>query len=58
MWRFHQKFKRYSKTHSSWSKKEIGDMFINVKNLEEKVHFVEEKFILDQSEYNKNSIHE
>lgn len=33
-------------------------MFINVKNLEEKVHFVEEKFILDQSEYNKNSIHE
>ncbi|XP_049348952.1 uncharacterized protein LOC125813502 [Solanum verrucosum] len=58
MWRFHQKLKRLSKTLSSWSRGEFGDIFIRVKEYEEKVRIAEENLIHNQTEDNRTTLHE
>ena len=58
MWKFHQKLQRLSNTLSSWSKKEFGDIFLQVKEYEEKVKSVEENVIKDQREVNRTLLHE
>lgn len=45
MWRFHQKLKRLSNTLSTWSRREFGDIFIKVREYEDKVRTAKEKFI-------------
>ncbi|WMV13661.1 hypothetical protein MTR67_007046 [Solanum verrucosum] len=45
MWKFHQKLKRLSNTLSSWSEGEFGDIFLRVKEYEEKVKTAEENLI-------------
>ncbi|KAG5585848.1 hypothetical protein H5410_046282 [Solanum commersonii] len=49
MWKFHQKLKRLSNTLSSWSG-EFGDIFVRVKEYEEKARNAEENLIQDHTE--------
>ena len=58
MWRFHQKLKRLSNTLSSLSKKEFGDIFLKVREFEEKVKEAEENLILNNCGTSRESIHE
>ncbi|XP_059289464.1 uncharacterized protein LOC132042983 [Lycium ferocissimum] len=54
---FHQKMKRLSKTLSSWSRREFGDIFENVKEFEEKVKEAEEELINNNNEENRTKLH-
>jgi len=58
MWRFHQKLKRLSNTLSSWSRGEFGDIFIKVKEYEERVRAAEENLIHTHNEINRTILHE
>ncbi|KAG5580316.1 hypothetical protein H5410_050943 [Solanum commersonii] len=58
MWKFHQKLKRLSNTLSSWSRKELGDIFGKVREYEEKIRMAEEELIQDQKETNRTALHE
>ncbi|KAG5605800.1 hypothetical protein H5410_027292 [Solanum commersonii] len=58
MWRFHQKLKRLSNTLSSWSRGEFGDIFIKVKEYEERVRAAEENFIHTHNAINRTTLHE
>ena len=58
MWVFPQKPKRLSKTLMCQSKKEFGDVFLNIKNYEEKVKAAEQEFILHNSDHNRTNLHE
>ncbi|WMV45639.1 hypothetical protein MTR67_039024 [Solanum verrucosum] len=58
MWRFHQKLKRLSNTLSSWSMGGFGDIFIKLKEYEERVRATEENLIHDHNEINRTTIHE
>ncbi|XP_015161044.1 uncharacterized protein [Solanum tuberosum] len=57
MWKFHQKLKRLARTISSWSKEEFGDIFIKVKEYENRVKMAEESFIQNNSEENRTALH-
>lgn len=50
--------KRLAATLSSWSKKEFGDIFANVKDFEEKVRNAEAKMISNNSEENRARLHQ
>ncbi|XP_049343830.1 uncharacterized protein LOC125808125 [Solanum verrucosum] len=58
MWRFHQKIKRLACTLSAWSKGEFGDIFIKVKEYENRVKLAEELFIQTNTEENRTALHE
>nr|XP_004252203.1 uncharacterized protein LOC101264798 [Solanum lycopersicum] len=58
MWKFHQKMKRLAITLSGWSRNEFGDIFQKVRMYEEQVHEAEEKYILDQIDSNRSTLHE
>ena len=50
--------KRLSNTLSVWSKKEYGAIFQKVMMYEEQVHKVKENYITNQSDSNRNILHE
>ncbi|KAH0684405.1 hypothetical protein KY285_021907 [Solanum tuberosum] len=58
MWKFHQKLKILACILSTWSKGEFGDIFIKVKEYENRVKIVEESFIQNNSEENTTALHE
>ncbi|XP_055814560.1 uncharacterized protein LOC129884256 [Solanum dulcamara] len=55
---FHQKLKRVANTLSKWSRQQYGDIYTTVKAFEEKVQQAEEDIILDNSEENRNKLHQ
>ncbi|KAG5598988.1 hypothetical protein H5410_030358 [Solanum commersonii] len=58
MWRFHQKLKRLSNTLTIGSVWELGDIFIKVREYEERVRTVEEELIQEYSDTNRSILHE
>lgn len=58
MWCLHHKMKRLASTLSRRSKKEFGDIFVNVKDFEERVRNAEEEVINNNSEENKAKLHQ
>ncbi|WMV50080.1 hypothetical protein MTR67_043465, partial [Solanum verrucosum] len=48
MWRFHQKLKRLSNTLSTWSRGKFGDIFMKVKEYEEKSIFTGENKLINE----------
>lgn len=57
MWKFHQKLKRLTSTLSTWSKREFGDIYANVKEYEEKVRVAEENLISNGTDMNRQEFH-
>lgn len=50
--------KRLSNTLSNWSKEEFGDAFLNVRGFEGKVRDAEENLIQNNSDINRETLHE
>lgn len=57
IWIFHMKMKRLASTLSNWSKTEYGDIYINVKEYEEKVRLTEEEAIHNNTGENRAKLH-
>ncbi|XP_060211761.1 uncharacterized protein LOC132639325 [Lycium barbarum] len=58
LWKFHLKLKNTSKMLSAWSRNTIGNIFTNIKVLEEKVTDLENLSIRDNSEINRTTFHQ
>ena len=58
MWRFHQKLIRLSNTLSTWSKRELGNIFLKFREFEVKVRESEEILIQNNYDTNREALHE
>ncbi|XP_059315722.1 uncharacterized protein LOC132066425 [Lycium ferocissimum] len=58
LWKFHLKLKNTSKMLSAWSWNTIGNIFTNIKVLEEKVTDLENLSIRDNSEINRTTFNQ
>lgn len=58
LWKFYPKLKNTCKKLSEWSKNSIGNIFNNIKALEEKVADLESKTIIDNSSGNRSDLNQ
>jgi len=57
MWTFHQKIKRLACTLSAWSKMQFGDIYVKVKEFEERVKVAEDNLLQSNTEKHREELH-
>ncbi|XP_049348974.1 uncharacterized protein LOC125813528 [Solanum verrucosum] len=57
MWTFHQKIKRLASTLRAWSKMQFGDIYVKVKEFEERVKVAEDNLLQSNTEKHREELH-
>ncbi|XP_015166827.1 uncharacterized protein [Solanum tuberosum] len=57
MWTFHQKIKRLACTLSAWLKMQFGDIYVKVKEFEERVKVAEDNLLQSNTEKHREELH-